>query len=190
MEESENERRREGFVPNEDLGEPSSRLVRAPADADALDCDDKGDVCFACNFVKQNSKIVDPFNGSESSDAYDDLMNLISDNYSKGISNPNLVEMIFVFYEREVRPLGNYPEWTRNSISRHLLYHTNNEDVLMQEATSILYSQIQSIRNKTWVENAQDGTLEPHHKNIFLMDKLIRGLGDHLTEKKSRKTDK
>ena len=55
MEESENERRREGFVPNEDLGEPSSRLVRAPADADALDGDDKGDVCFACNFVKQNS---------------------------------------------------------------------------------------------------------------------------------------
>jgi hypothetical protein len=58
----------------------------------------------------------------------------------------------------------------------------------MQEATAILYSQIQSVRNKTWIENTADGTIEPHSKNILLMDKLIRGLGDHLTKKKNRKT--
>ena len=105
------------------------------------------------------------------------------------MSNPELVELVHAYYEREIRPLGEFPEWTKRCIARHFLVHTNDEDVLMQEATAILYSQIQSVRNKTWVENAADGTIEPHHKNILLMDKLIRGLGDHLTRKKNRKNN-
>lgn len=182
---------RDQFVPNGELGEPPSiRLVRAPADADALDCEDKdGGECFACAFTN-NKKIEDVFNSSEVQDAYDDMMRLINDNYAKGISNPELIKLVYAFYEREIRQLCDFPEWTKTSISRHLLYHTNNEDVLMQEATNMLYSQIQSLRTKTWIQNVNDGTIEPNHKNIALLSNLIRGLDDHLVKKKARKVDK
>ena len=175
------------FVPNEELGEPVSRLTRAPADADALDYGNEAEPCFACAFVKRRDDDEDPFNGAEVTDAYDDMMRLVSDNYSKGISNPELFRLVKNFYDREIRPLGDFPEWSVSSIARHFIFHTNDEDVLMQEATSMLFAQIQSVRAKTWVENGADNTVEPHHKNIFLMEKLIRGLGDHLTKKKNRR---
>jgi hypothetical protein len=182
-----NARSRE-FVGNDELGEPpSTRLIKAPADADALDGTDDGGVCFACAYTRQGRE-DDPFNSGETTDAYDDMLKLISDNYAKGISNPQLVNMVFEYYENEIRTLGDFPTWTKKSIARHLLFHTNSEDVMMQEATSMLYSQIQSIRGRTWVENIMEGTVEPMHKNICLLDKLIRGLGDHLTKKKARKS--
>jgi len=177
-----------GYVPNEDLGEPpATRLVRAPADADAIDMSEDGGVCFACVFAKRKVE-SDPFNASEARDAYDDMEKLIADNYARGVSNPHLVDLVYSFYEQEIRPIGNYDAWTKTSIARHLLYHTNSEDVIVQEMTNILYSQIQSLRPKTWVENVCDGSCEPHHKNILLMDKLMRGLDDHFTKRKARKT--
>jgi hypothetical protein len=179
---------RDGFVPNAELGEATARLVRAPADVDALDYGGNEEPCFACEFAKRKDKETDPFNGGEVSDAYDDMMSLVTENYGKGISNPELFRLVQAFYEREIRPLGDFPEWSTKSIARHFLVHANDEDVLMQEATAILYSQIQSVRSKTWIENTADGTIEPHSKNIILMEKLIRGLGDHLTKKKNRKT--
>ena len=177
-----------GFVPNDDLGEPpTSRLVRAPADADVIDSADDGCVCFACAFTKMDAAGEDPFNGAEIKDAYQDMLRLIEDNYGNGVSNPHLVNMVYDFYEKEIRPLGRFDEWTKTSISRHLLYHTNNEDVLQQEMTNMMYAQIQSIRSRTWVESIHDGTLEPHHKNITLLDRLVKSLGDHLAKKKAKK---
>ena len=183
-----------GFVPNNDLGRdledaPTTRLVGAPADADAINCADDHTECFACTFTNKK-KTADPFNGSEVQDAYDDMMRLINDNYSKGISNPELVKLVHAFYEREIRPMGDFPQWTRASISRHILYHTNDEDIIMQEGTNIYYSQIQSMRDKTWTLNISDGTCEPNLRQIALLDKLIRGLDDHLVKKKARKIDK
>jgi hypothetical protein len=182
-----NQRRREQeFVPNEELGElPSAVLVKAPADADALDGADDGGVCFACAYARQGRE-EDPFNAGETRDAYDDMQKLIAENYGKGISNPQLVSMVFDYFEREVRPLGNFEAWSKRSITRHLLFHTNSEDIMMQEATTMLYSQIQSLRGKTWLENRVEGTFEPHLRNNAMLDKLIRGLGDHLTKKKAR----
>ena len=75
--------------------------------------------------------------------------------------------------------------WSR--IARHMLYHTGNEDVLHQEMTNIMYAQIQSIRDRTWIESIHDGTLEPHHKNIQLLDRLIKGLGDVLAKKRAKR---
>ena len=177
------------FVPNDDLGEePTSRLVGAPADADAIEATEDGCVCFACAFTKMDAaKDMDPFNGTEARDAYADMLKLIEENYANGISNPRLVDMVYQFYEKEIRPLGQFGEWTKKSIARHLLYHTGNEDVLQQEMTNMMYAQIQSIRSRTWVESAHDGMLEPHHKNIQLLDRLVKSLGDHLAKRRAKK---
>lgn len=177
------------FVDNEDLGEPpTSRLVRAPTDADVIDANEDGCVCFACAFTKMDAtKDADPFNGVEVQDAYQDMLKLVEEHYGNGVSNPQLVDMVYEFYEREIRPLGQFEEWTKKSIARHLLYHTGNEDVLQQEMTNMMYAQIQSIRSRTWVQSIHDGVCEPHHKNIQLLDRLVKSLGDHLAKRKAKK---
>ena len=172
------------FVPNEDLGEGSVRMVCAPADADVMDLSDGGGRCFACNFVKKKDNPEDPFNDGEMRDAYADMMRLQQDNYGK-MSTPELVNLIHDFYEREIRPMG-YEAWTKTSIARHILFHQNDEDVMMQETTDILYAQLQSIRSRTWCENTAEGTLEPHHKNLNAMLSIVKTLDDHLTKKKNR----
>jgi hypothetical protein len=171
-----------GFVGNDDLGEPpSTRLTRAPGDADALDCTEDGTICFACNFVKV--KANEPFNLAEATDAFTDLQKFITEQYTK-ISNPALVELISQFFIHEIQPLGDYPAWTKNSISRHLLYHRNDEDVMLNEAVSMLYAQIQSLRTRCWIENVNDGTLEIHHKNVTTLNLLLKSLTDTLGKRK------
>ena len=175
----------EYFVPNEELGEPGSKMVCAPADADVVDLSKGGGgPCFACNFVKKKDNADDPFNDGEIRDAYADMIRLQQDNYGK-MSMPSLVNLIYDFYEREIRPMG-YEEWTKTSISRHILFHQNDEDVMMQETTDMLYAQMQSLRSKTWCENTVDASVEPHHKNIATILNVVRALDDHLTKKKNR----
>jgi hypothetical protein len=174
-----------GFVANEELGEPSTRPVRAPADADAIEWNDAGGACFACAFTKRKQETIDTFNEDEVQDAYADMIRLIADNYTR-MSNPELVKLIHAFYEREIRPLG-FDEWTHTSIARHIMFHTNDEDTIMQEMTTILYSQIQSLRSQTWVECSAEAKIDPSHKNILLLDRLCKSLGDHLAKKKLRK---
>jgi hypothetical protein len=182
---------RGGFVPNHELGEepPSTRLARAPGDADALETAEDGTVCFACNFVKANNNKdpKDPFNLAEATDAFTDLLTMIDTNYTK-ISNPALVEQIYAFYNAEIRPLGDYAPWTRNSIGRHLLYHRSDEEVILNEAVSILYAQIQSLRTRCWCENLLDGTIEPHKSNLNMLASLTKTLTDTLTKRKSLKS--
>jgi hypothetical protein len=176
----------QGFIPNADLGEPpTTRLRRAPGDSDALDCAEDGTTCFACSFIKIKAK-SEPFNLAEATDAYSDLLKLITEHYTT-ISNPALVDMIFAFYEKEVRPLGDFPRWTRNSIGRHLLYHRHDEDIIMNEAVDMLYAQIQSLRTRCWVENILDGTIEVHSKNVATLNLLLKTLTDTLAKRKSLK---
>ena len=104
------------------------------------------------------------------------------------MSNDELVNMVHEFYEREIRALGDYEEWTKESIFQHILYHTNDEDVQMHECNSILYAQIQALRHKTWIES--DGEAEPHHKNIYLLDRLVKSLGDSITRRRTRQASK
>jgi len=174
-----------GFVPNEDLGEPpSTRLVRAPGDADALSCSEDGTVCFACGFVKTKAN-KDPFNLAEAEDAFTDMQKMIDQHYNKGISNPALVDMIYEFYNAEIRPLGDYGAWTRISIGRHLLYHRNDEDVMVNEVVNMLYAQVQSLRNKVWVENVLDGCVEPHIKNLTTLNQLVNTMTSTLGKRKA-----
>ena len=172
------------FVPNEDLGEPGVKMVRAPADADMMDLSSSGGKCFACEFVNKKDETNDPFNEGDVRDAFSDMTRLQRDNYGK-MSTPELVDMIYNFYEIEIRPMG-YQEWSRVSIARHILFHENDEDVMMQETTDMLYAQLQSLRSRTWCYNATENTTEPHHKNINTMLHVCRALGDHLTKKKNR----
>ena len=181
----------EGFIDNEALEANTVGLVAAPTDYDATRHLHRtsNSTCFACRYVQNKNDAggdAGMWNEDDVADAYSDLMRLIKENYAKGISNSELVEMIFNFYEREIRSIADYGVWSRQSIFQHLFYHTNEEDVQLQECSTILYSQIQSLRQKTWIENSTEGTVEPHHKNIYLLEKLIKSFTESLTKRKMK----
>lgn len=185
------------FVPNEHLDEePQVKLVAAPTDKDATEAEieeeeqhivENNSSCFACRYARtadQMAHASGTWHADDVRDAYSDMTALIAENYGRGVSNKELVNMVHEFYEREIRSLHDYGVWSKKSILRHILYHSNDDDVHLQESGAILYAQIQALRGKTWIET--NGTLEPHHKNIYLLEKLVKGLGDHINRKRSR----
>lgn len=181
------------FVPNEELGEQGAGgLVAAPADFNAVcHLHRRGEECFACRYTHNKSTMdeaVGCWNKDDLSDAFTEMRRLIAENYGRGISNEELVNMVYEFYETEIRrvsPDDMFGEWSKNSIYQHIVYHTNDEGVQLQECESILYSQIQSLRQKTWIET-EDG-LQPHHRNISLLDKLVKSFTDTVSKRKTRK---
>lgn len=170
------------FVDNENLGERSATLVAAPTDHDAPHAHHRliGQRCFACRYARHKDQIFDAvgaWNCDDVRDAYSDMLRLIAENYNQ-ISNEELANMVHDFYEREIRELVDYGEWSKECIFQHILYHTNSEEVQFQECNNILYAQIQALRHRTWIENPADGTVEPHHKNLLLLEKFVKSFGE------------
>jgi hypothetical protein len=170
------------FTDNEALGEVVVNLVAAPTDHDAPRHAHHrlvGERCFACRYARQKDQIFDSvgtWNCDDVRDAYTDMTRLIAENYGH-VSNEELSTMIFEFYEKEIRSLVDYGEWTRECIFQHIVYHTNSEDVQFRECSNILYAQIQALRHRTWIETEQ-GTVEPHHKNLLLLERYVKSFGD------------
>lgn len=182
------------FVQNEELGVQGRGLVAAPADFNAaqhLHRHATG-VCFACRYTQNKSTIdraVGCWNKDDLADAFSEMQRLIQENYGKGVSNEELVDMVHEFYETEIRALSSddlFAPWTKESIYQHIVYHSNEEAVQLQECENILYSQIQSLRQKTWVET-EEGSHEPHHRNIALLEKMIKSFTESVAKRKARK---
>ena len=115
-----------------------------------------------------------------------DMIKLIRENYGNMTENDNLVNMIYEYYEREIRSIHDYGEWKKSCIYQHIFCHQCDEDVQMQETTSMLFSQIQSLRTKTWVMNEDTGTTEPHLKNLYLLERLVKSYDDHVAKRRAR----
>jgi hypothetical protein len=184
------------FADNESLGEPGAALVAAPTDHDAPRHAHSrlvGERCFACRYAKHKDAAFDAvgaWNCDDVRDAYSDMMRLISDNYGHSISNEELVNMVWEFYEREIRALADYGEWSKECIFQHIVYHANSEETQLNECNKIIYAQIQALRHRTWVENSADGTVEPHHKNLTLLDRYIKSLGEGIVRSRARQGQK
>ncbi len=179
------------FTDNESLGEPGAMLVAAPTDHDAPRHAHNrllNQRCFACRYARHKDQIFDTvgaWNCDDVRDAYSDMTRLIAENYNQ-ISNEELANMVFDFYEREIRALVDYGEWTKECIFQHIVYHTNSEDVQFQECNNILYAQIQALRHRTWIENPADGTVEPHHKNLLLLEKYVKSFGEGMVRARAK----
>ncbi len=180
---------------NESLGVPNPfEFQRAPADINGIHLvEDDWTECFACKFCKKvviggtgPSSDVGMWTNDGVTDAYTEMCQLIEENYAS-VSNNELFEMVFQYYEKNVRTLHDYGPWTKQSIASHIIFHRNSEDVQVQECTALLFAQVQSLRQKSWVKNADTGILEPHHKNMLLLERYIKLLDDHLLKSKTLK---
>ena len=180
------------IIGNEQLGAEAAREYQtAPADVDGYDCkrDDRNS-CFACKYCKKATsglhEDVGMWTNDGVQDAYTDMCQLITENYGT-VANFELFDMVSEFYQNHIRTLYDYGEWTKDSIANHIIFHGHSEDVHMVECTSILFSQIQSLRHKTWIKNNDTGQLEPHTKNLHLLERYIKLLDDHLMKRKTLK---
>ena len=186
---------RDDFIDNEALGVQNPvEFQRAPADVNGYDYsrDDRAD-CFACKYCKRTvgatgGSDVGMWTNDGVADAYTDMCQLIDENYGT-VSNRDLFEMVHEYYEKNVRTLHDYGPWSRESIANHIIFHRNSEDVHMAECTALLFAQVQSLRQKTWIKNVDTGQVEPHVKNLHLLERYVKLLDDHLVKRKTlRKT--
>ena len=178
------------FTDNESLGEPVVNLVAAPTDHDAPRHAHHrlvGERCFACRYARQKDQIFDSvgaWNCDDVRDAYSDMTRLIAENYGH-VSNEELSTMVYDFYEKEIRSLVDYGEWSRECIFQHIVYHTNSEEVQTRECSNILYAQIQALRHRTWIETEQ-GSVEPHHKNLLLLERYVKSFGEAMVRGRAK----
>jgi hypothetical protein len=149
--------------------------------------------CFACKFCKKNvgaaattSNSVGMWTSDGLSDAYTEMCQLIDENYGT-VCNKELFEMIHEYYETNIRTLHDYGDWSKESIANHVIFHRNSEDVQTSECTALLFAQIQSLRQRAWIKNMDTGQIEPHAKNLHLLEKFVKLLDDHLVKKKTLK---
>ena len=180
------------IIGNQQLGvEAPIEYQTAPADVDGYDFKkDSRNGCFACKYCRKAASGIQDDVGMWTNegvqDAYTDMCQLISENYGT-VSNTDLFDMVSDFYESHIRTLYDYGEWSKDSIANHIIFHGHSEDVHMSECTSILFSQIQSLRQKTWIKNNDTGQLEPHAKNLHLLERYVKLLDDHLMKRKTIK---
>lgn len=192
-ERNEHQDERDEVIGNEALGVPNPfEFQRAPADVNGGNfTEDDRTECFACKYCKKvvngpSSSDVGMWTNDGVSDAYTEMCQLIDENYAT-VSNNDLFEMVFQYYESNVRTLHDYGPWTKQSIANHIIFHRNSEDVQVQECTALLFAQVQSLRHKAWIKNADTGVLEPHHKNMLLLERYVKLLDDHLLKSKTLK---
>ena len=193
-ERNEHQDERDEVIGNEALGVPNPfEFQRAPADVNGTNfTEDDRTECFACKYCKKvvsggpSSSDVGMWTNDGVSDAYSEMCQLIDENYAT-VSNNDLFEMVFQYYEYNIRTLHDYGPWTKQSIANHIIFHRNSEDVQVQECTALLFAQVQSLRQKAWIKNADTGVLEPHHKNMLLLERYIKLLDDHLLKSKTLK---
>ena len=194
-EQNEQQDEHDEVIGNEALGVPNPiEYQRAPADVNGTNfSEDDRTECFACKYCKKvvmggapSSSDVGMWTNDGVTDAYTELCQLIDENYAT-VSNNDLFEMVYQYYETNIRTLHDYGPWSKQSIANHIIFHKNSEDVQVQECTALLFAQVQSLRQKAWIRSADTGVLEPHHKNMLLLERYIKLLDDHLLKSKTLK---
>ena len=121
-----------------------------------------------------------------SRDGYGDIMRLIKDNYRR-TSLRELVTMVHEHYNKYVKPWVDHGEWTKRSIAEHIVWHSQDDDVQINEGINSLVAQIESIRNVCWYTDDENGKQMPDHRNIKLLHDLVKTTAALVESRKKKK---
>ncbi|KAK3243006.1 hypothetical protein CYMTET_4350 [Cymbomonas tetramitiformis] len=149
--------------------------IRAPGDTapceDAETYGGETERCIGCIY-SQRYEEADTVQRALSIDeeeqrmVYNEMLDLIETHYGKGTCNKELVEMVYQFYNSEIRQHWNYGEWSRRSIWNHIMHHTGNDRIQANEMRSNLVFQIEGLRNHAWKKRKvedDDGVVSLRH---------------------------
>ena len=172
----------DNFLANDDLDEVEH--VRAPGDLPPYSAALRTELhaierCVACIYAQQAgpAEAVADVDQREQRAVFDEMLALINDNYQRGTSNHQLVDMVHAFYEREIKPYWDCGDWDKPAIWNHILYHMGDDRIQSTEIRSALLMQIQALREVTWIKRSngdRNGACVPDHKTVRLMNELIK----------------
>ena len=168
-----------GGIANEALEAPPLKPVRAPRDQFAYEEDEEEGggcsraECIGCCYATPGGR-GGASGESDEQDAFRQMHDLIITHHNNKCSDRQLVDMVHEFYEREIRPWSDrLGEWPKKSIYEHIYYHMNDPDIQTAGLASVLYAQVQSLREVCWQKNADTGAVTPHVSNIKLLADLV-----------------
>ena len=158
---------RPGFISNEALEAAVLEPARAPRDYRPYDVDEGCEECIGCAYISDRGT------SDDTHDAFKQLHELITTHNNNRCSDRQLVDIVYEFYEKEIRPWSELGEWKKQQIYEHVYYHINDPDIQSAGNAAALYCQIQSLRECCWSNNRESGEPTPNVGNIKLLADLI-----------------
>ena len=152
----------------------SIEFCRLPSDPlpypdDEHDGESTSGECFACVY---GAKFSSDDATKKSKHIFDDMVSIITNMYGR-TSNETLVNMVYAFYEQEIRRYFNYPAWSKRSIWEHIYMHTQDENVQTCEAMQTLTAAIELLRDKGLCQKTAEG-VQLDHKNTRLFMDMVK----------------
>jgi hypothetical protein len=97
------------------------------------------------------------------------------------------VDAVHAFYEKNIRSQYDYGDWSRKSIHRYIMYHSDKAPE-RQVRTNIgfLQENIEFLRESTALVNDANGETKPDVRNIREMATLIKLHSSIISDQKKR----
>ena len=177
-----------GFVPDADEGAAIERC-RAPDDHLPYDADEIEGACFACRYCSSNSKQQKTYEEEDVMDAYTTMKQIWEDNWGKLMSEKEVIDAVYEYYQREIRGVYNgMPRWTKKSIYAHITKHICDDDVCSDDMIALMRAQIESLRGCCWNKDPMDGNVTPSIRELTLLEKYVKSYTELLKIRKIRRT--
>lgn len=137
-------------------------------DIDGAD-EEEGGRCIGCMYVSAAAST----GTEEDRDALQQLHDIIMSNHNCKCSDRELVNLVYDFYEKEIRSWQDFGHWSKKMIHAHIYIHLADPDIQTAGLAQLLYTQIESLRNCCWQKNTETGEMTPIAVNIKLLNDLI-----------------
>ena len=125
--------------------------------------------CIGCMYVSAAANT----GTEEDKDALQQLHDIIMTNHNCKCSDRELVNLVYDFYEKEIRSWQDFGHWSKKMIHAHIYIHLADPDIQTAGLAQLLYTQIESLRNCCWQKNIETGEMTPHAVNLKLLNDLI-----------------
>lgn len=161
----------DAFVPTEEGAEQQTESCRAPLDDEPYQQDEAQeqqpqDGCsFPSIFVAESNP--EGLGRSEIQHAWMRLQSLIANALTTNTSSKDLVNMVFQFYETEIR--SEYADagfWSKRSIYQYIYSQTDRQS---DNVISTVYNTIELLRSTIGTKDPVTGKIRPDSDNVKLL---------------------
>lgn len=160
---------RDEFLPNSAIEAAQYEYCRFPTDPDPCVSNSQG-ACFACKYRRPTGALDhdELDDASNSRSLHDELLQMIDRFYGE-TSNTCLVDLIYEFYEKEIRAFRDFGEWSKESIWEHITLHRTSETVQLGENLRTLDHALAFMRSSSLCKREKaTGLMEIDNKNMRL----------------------
>jgi hypothetical protein len=182
-----------GFVPHDGFDDANPALnvkpCRAPmdtapfADSDMREAEDD-DVSFPSIFLPDTS--LDGLGREQIQHAWTRMQNLIANAIETHTIPKDLVDMVFHFYESQIRSeYSDAPPWSKRSIYNYI-YSVGERQA--DQGIAAIYNTIELLRSTVATKNIDTGEVQANAENVKLLLSAVKAHASLIDLKKKRMT--